>query len=130
MRVSTRRSRPGSISDRASNLGCALILILTILFFAAVVWVIDQNGKRRSAEVPVEIVEVKGIRWYDSSDEEYKTGYDVFYRYSVNGQVYETTSNHDESYKPGTAYKICYNPKNPRDHEIYQASHRCGDGIF
>ena len=94
-----------------------------------VVWQGAQTNKARSAEAPVEIVDAKAVRWWDASEDRYQDGYDLRYRYQAGTQRYDGTSGHNTWYKPAMAVKVCYDPRNPRDHGLKPADQRCGDAI-
>lgn len=61
-----------------------------------------------------------------------KTTYetDISYRYTVNGQVYngETEKDGDVTgrFRAGSPVKVCYNPAQPDESDVFEAGHRCG----
>ncbi|MDQ7827538.1 MAG: DUF3592 domain-containing protein [Armatimonadota bacterium] len=101
------------------------------LFLGAALWIVlaeVQADRSRSAEALAEVVEVRKVTWTTQDEEsmEVHEGYDITYRYRVAGRVYEGLRTQDETYKPGDAVKVCYNPARPEDHRLRPAGFRCG----
>jgi len=107
------------------------VLAGVTLFLAGVVWFVlaeVQADRRRSAEAAAEIVRIQKVSWttQDEDGMEVHEGYDISYRYRVDGQLYEGARSRDEKYRPGDTMKVCYNPGNPADHRLRPAAHTCG----
>jgi len=55
---------------------------------------------------------------------------DISYQYSVNGKTFDGTTEKDgdqtSTFKVGVAAKVCYNPSNPEESEVFPRGHACG----
>lgn len=55
---------------------------------------------------------------------------DIRYRFTVNGRPYDGATEKDgdqtSTYKTGMAAKVCYNPSDPEESEVFPSSHTCG----
>ena len=92
-----------------------------------ILWFIDSSVKRQNASAPVEIINATPTSWKVSNKT--MNGYHVSYRFNANDKVFsdEDTNQH---YIPGTKAHICYDPKNPSDHQLVASDdERCGQGI-
>lgn len=97
-----------------------------LLLLAGLGWLgqsLEQRTlKRETAEAPAEVLTVTYFRNNDHTD--------VTFRYLVNGQTLTGHSDKDGNmmthYPAGTNYKVCYNPAQPTEAEIYELGHQCG----
>jgi hypothetical protein len=119
-------------------------LLYLISFFAFLLAGCSGNdfSRRLTAEAPAEITSVvldrdrKTTRRRSGSNNRRrtttKTTYetDISYRYIVNGQVYngETEKDGDMTgtYRNGSRVKVCYNPAQPDESDVFETGHRCG----
>lgn len=109
-----------------------VVLGSTIIFLAGMVLVLWQGMQvnvKRSAEAPVQAVDAKAVRWWDASDEIYADGYDIRYRFEVEGKTYQAISEQNTWYKPEMPLKVCYNPNDAQDHALAPADQKCGTPI-
>ncbi|MDQ4122163.1 MAG: DUF3592 domain-containing protein [Acidobacteriota bacterium] len=102
----------------------------------------DDFSRRLTAETPAEITSVvldrdrKTTRRRSGSNNRRRTKTtttyetDITYRYTVNGQVYngETEKDGDLTgrFRTGTTAKVCYNPAQPDEADVFETGHRCG----
>ncbi len=102
----------------------------------------DDFSRRLTAEAPAEITSVvldrdrKTTRKRSGSNNRRrtttKTSYetDITYRYTVNGQVYNGESEKDGDvtgrFRAGSPVKVCYNPAQPDESDVFESGHRCG----
>jgi hypothetical protein len=102
----------------------------------------DDFSRRLTAEASAEITSVvldrdrKTTRRRSGSNNRRKTKTtttyetDISYRYTVNGRVYEGESEKDGdvtgSFRAGSSVKVCYNPAQPDESDVFENNHRCG----
>jgi hypothetical protein len=102
----------------------------------------DDFSRRLTAEAPAEITSVvldrdrKTTRRRSGSNNrrrtKTKTTYetDITYRYTVNGRAYEGETEKDGdvtgSFRAGSSVKVCYNPAQPDESDVFENNHRCG----
>jgi len=102
----------------------------------------DDFSRRLTAEAPAEITSVvldrdrKITRRRSGSNNrrrtKTKTTYetDIEYRYTVNGKAYDGVSEKDGdvtgSFRTGSSAKVCYNPSQPNESDVFENNHRCG----
>jgi hypothetical protein len=130
-------------------IGCAIaavvMIVLGVLMTGAVIffsWQRHQHLIRLTAEAPAQVLEVKvtsrdhnrstnsntNSNINSPSSRTYSTR--ITYRFQANGRTIETewTKSDDVSdeYTVGGRAKVCYDPANPDDNEIFTLSYRCG----
>lgn len=126
--------RPGKV------VGCAIaavvMIVLGVLATGAFIffsWQRHQRLVRLTAEAPAQVLEVKvnskaSSNNRRSSSRNYSTR--ITYRFQAQDRTIETewTKNDDVSdqYEVGRRAKVCYDPSNPDDNEIFTLSYRCG----
>lgn len=122
--------RPGKI------VGCAIaaviivvLLVLGIGFSIYFGYQRHQRLARLTAEAPAQVLEVNVTSSKRRrSSRNYSTR--ITYRFEVDGRTIETewTKSDDVSdeYAVGRRAKVCYDPANPDDNEIFTLSYRCG----
>ncbi|MDQ2921275.1 MAG: DUF3592 domain-containing protein [Acidobacteriota bacterium] len=116
--------------------GCAiaavLIVVIGVLAIGAALFFGYQRHQRLArltGEAPAQVLEVNvtGSKRRRSS-RNYSTR--ITYRFQVDGRSIETewTKSDDVSdeYEVGRRAKVCYDPANPDDNEIFPLSYRCG----
>ena len=117
-------------------IGCAIAAVVMIvvgvlatgafIFFS---WQRHQRLVRLTAEAPAQVLEVNVTSNKRSrSSRNYSTR--ITYRFQADGRTIETewTKSDDVSdeYGVGRRAKVCYDPSNPDDIEIFTLSYRCG----
>jgi hypothetical protein len=124
-------------------IGCAIaavvMIVLIVLMTGAFIffsWQRHQHLVRLTAETPAQVLEVKVVsrdrnrntNINRSSSSTYSTR--ISYRFQANGRTIETewTKSDDVSdeYTVGGRAKVCYDPTNPDDNEIFTLSYHCG----
>jgi hypothetical protein len=54
---------------------------------------------------------------------------DIRYRFTVNGRPYDGATEKDgdqtSTYKTGMPAKVCYNPSDPEESEVFSSTHKC-----
>ena len=93
----------------------------------------ERRRTRLTAEVPAEIVEVYVNR--SRNNEEARPGriesMRISYRYVLDGEIFARTttvsSMAGKEFKVGGPAKVCYNPANPNEAELFQVNHKCGE---
>ena len=119
-----------------------LLFLISFFAFALAGCSGDDFSRRLTAEAPAEITSVvldrdrKTTRRRSGSNNRRrtttKTTYetDSTYRYTVNGQVFngETEKDGDVTgtFRTGSRVKVCYNPAQPDESDVFETSHRCG----
>jgi hypothetical protein len=124
-------------------IGCAIaavvMIVLGVFMTGAVIffsWQRHQHLVRLTAEAPAQVLEVKltsrdrnrNTNTNSSASPTYSTR--ITYRFQANGRTIETewTKSDDVSdeYTVGGRAKVCYDPANPDENEIFTLSYRCG----
>ncbi len=82
---------------------------------------------RLSSEARAEVVRVED-RDCGSGGGDVTPDQEITYRFSADGQVYEDSACWNKSdYDPATDYKVCYDPADPEEHRLTDATTRCGE---
>jgi hypothetical protein len=118
------------------------LFLISIFAFVSANCSGDDFSRRLSAEAEGELTSValdrerKTTRRRSGSNNRRrtttKTTYetDISYRYTVNGQIYngETEKDGDvtASFRTGARVKVCYNPAQPDESDVFESGHRCG----
>ena len=96
-------------------------------------WQRNQRLIRLTAEAPAQVLEVKVTDKVTnnnrrSSPHNYSTR--ITYRFQAQGHTIETewikSNDVSDEYEVGRRAKVCYDPSNPDDNEIFTLSYRCG----
>lgn len=133
VRMLGRRRR---LTGRSALLAALVILLLGAVISLTVIFFIDRGRSRQTSEAPAEIVSEQHVTWTERTGSgnnrrtRRKEGYNVSYRYTIGFDAYEAKSERNTEYKPGRAYKVCYNPGSPRDHDLRDTGFKCGDTIL
>lgn len=130
-------------------IGCAIaavLMIVLVIFFAgaAIFFSIQRHQwlSKLTAEAPAQALEVKVISHDFNRNNNSNTNSNInspssrtystriTYRFQANGRTIETewTKSDDVSdeYTVGGRAKVCYDPSNPDENEIFTLSYRCG----
>lgn len=121
-------------------IGCAIAAVVVIVLgvlatgvFIFFSWQRHQRLVRLTAEAPAQVLEVKVTSKATSNNRRssarnYSTR--ITYSFQAQGRTIETewTKSDDVSdqYEVGRRAKVCYDPANPDDNEIFTLSYRCG----
>lgn len=120
-------------------IGCAIaavvMIVLVVLGIGASIffgWQRHQHLAKLTAEAPAQVLEVKVTtlkrNYNTNAPPDYSTR--ITYKFDANGRTIETewTKSGDVSdeYEVGKRAKVCYDPSNPNDNEIFTLSYRCG----
>ncbi len=112
-------------------------LVVTLLAFvgltgaigATIVWNVNHRSERQSMQTAAVGLTATATTW-DEQDRDGRTtivhGYTLTYAYSVQGELFPETVEQVRWYRPREHYKICYNPSDPSDSELYPTRHHCG----
>ena len=119
-----------------------LLFLVSLFAFAFAGCSGDDFSRRLTAEAPAEITSVvldrdrKTTRRRSGSNNRRRTKTtttyetDIEYRYTVNGKVYDGVSEKDGdltgSFRSGASVKVCYNPAQPEESDVFENNHRCG----
>lgn len=103
-----------------SMLSVAAVMMLTAW------WASNQPSGTRTAEAPVQVIEIKTIKGYDQMLGEPGTGYDIKYRYTVGGKTYEESLTSSRQRVTQREYKVCYQPGKPENHSLVRVGVECG----
>lgn len=84
------------------------------------------DSKRRTAEAAVVGFVATPVTFSDGDDDQ--EGHTLTYAW-VDGAnaVHTETEKEITWYNPDRSYKVCYNPQDPNDRDLYQADHVCGE---
>jgi hypothetical protein len=106
-----------------------LIVLALILGLAWGLWP-DRQLAKRTATAPAEITET--LPTSVKSKRVYRSAYHVRYRFRVNNEWVEGISRYDVMYYPGEACRACYEPGNPTNSDLRDASSgaACGSTFF
>jgi hypothetical protein len=124
-------------------IGCAIaavimVVLLVVVIGAGIFFSIQRHQwlATLTAEAPAQVLEVKVVSRDRNRNQNinrpssptYSTR--ITYRFQANGRTIETewTKSDDVSdeYTVGGRAKVCYNPSNPDENEIFTLSYRCG----
>jgi hypothetical protein len=120
-------------------IGCAItavvlgvVLVIGIGAFLFFSWQRHQHLAKLTAEAQAQVLEVnvttKKRNYNSNAPPDYSTR--ITYLFEANGRTIETewTKSGDVSdeYAMGRRAKVCYDPKNPDDNEIFTLNYRCG----
>jgi hypothetical protein len=100
----------------------------------------DEFLGRLTAEAPAQVVTVsldRGRRTTTTNRNRRRTRRtnentetDIRYQYAVNGRTYDATAEKDgdqtSTFKVGMTAKVCYNPSNPEESEVFPSNYTCG----
>ena len=101
-----------------------LVVGLTGLILAFIIRDSDARSARQSAETePIGLVALP-VTWTAGDDTE--EGHTVTFGYAVGDQAFSKTLENVTWYDSTRQYKICYDPANPGDAELYGREHVCG----
>lgn len=104
-----------------------IVLGITGVIVGFVLWDNGRTSERLSAESDAIGFVATPTEWYDSIEEEHMSGHTLTFSYlDANSKAYTRTMEQVTWYKPGTDYKVCYNPADPEDWKLYPATHECG----
>jgi hypothetical protein len=114
-------------------IGGSFVVIALAVTASVFVFQVEQiERKNLTAEVPAEIPEMLPRKTIDPETGQTNRVLNVLviYRYSINGENFEkqTTVNKTESlaFRVGEAAKICFNPENKDQAELFPIEHNCG----
>jgi hypothetical protein len=117
-----------------------IILFTSIIIFSATGFACSSN---LTAEAPAEITRVRVVLDRDTKTKKKKTSSnrtkkttkttyetEIDYRYTVGGRTYEGYTEKDgdvqRDFAVGTQAKVCYNPQNPSESDVFPIGYRCG----
>jgi hypothetical protein len=95
----------------------------------------DPGLSKRTATALAEIIDVDSIAWTESGSrgKSYSwSGYRVAYRFRANGELVSAVSDKNKWYKRGEECRVCYEPANPKNNDLRDASSGspCGVKFF
>jgi hypothetical protein len=79
---------------------------------------------RRTAEAAPAYLNAVATRW--RSGKRWQHGHDVRYGFDVDGRTLEGVRERWSNYHAGDAYTVCYDPADPSDNGLYEATVTCG----
>ena len=105
----------------------AAVGVITAAIVGGVLWNESKTSKRLSAEARAVGLTALAEEWYDSIEEENVSGHTVTFSYvdAANG-VHTEKLERITWFDPSKQYKVCYDPAQPADWKLYEASHVCG----
>ena len=112
-------------------IGIPLVLIIFAVILIGLIWFMDNGAKQRTATAQPEITASEPQSWRGTKNRT-EHGYRVSYKFTTEtGQTIQATDDRNTSYKPGTQYRVCYDPKTPSDSSLYTATGSdCGKGLL
>jgi hypothetical protein len=126
--------QPVSELRRDLILGSATLLVIALILAVSFIAFREdeQRHARLTAEAPATIVELYERR--GTNREAGKTGgiENVFvrYRYEIEGKEYSRqvtmSARASRSFKVGQPAKVCYNPRNREEVELFASDYQCG----
>lgn len=95
----------------------------------------DWGLSKRTATAPAEIIDIESIVWTESGSRgrSYSwSGWRVAYRFRANGELVSAVSDKNKWYKRGEQCRVCYEPANPNNNDLRDASSGspCGTKFF
>ena len=91
------------------------------------------GGRSQERQILIETAEAPAELISSQHDRRGTGKYNITYRYTVNGRVYERSFHTSDDGKYAKAIlrekatlKACYNPANPNESHIWQSEFRCG----
>ena len=125
------------------KLGIAIagvIVLVAGVIVAVIVWRDRRRLARLTAEAPAEVLNVDVISHTSNSGvgnangrrRRHRTTHetDITYRYAVGGgTIVGTTSKAGDvhqTFRVGRPAKVCYNPAQPEESEVFPPDHKCG----
>ena len=112
-------------------IGIPLVLIIFAVILIGLIWFMDNGAKQRTATAQPEITAAEPQTWRGAKNRT-EHGYRVSYHFTTEtGQSIQATEERNTSYKTGTQYRVCYDPKNPSDSALHTATgNDCGKGLL
>jgi hypothetical protein len=109
------------------------VLAIASLFF----WLNKRRLARLTAEAPAEVLGVnleRNRRTTRNSNGRRRSGTDtetdISYRFTAGGKLITASTSKEGdvtgTYKTGAPAKVCYNPSNPEESEVFTPEHKCG----
>jgi hypothetical protein len=106
----------------------ALVALLTGGIVGASMWHADRTSKRLTAEADAIGLVATPARWWDGAEEENVDGHTITFAYvGPANKVFTRRIDQVEWYDSKTRYKVCYNPQNGDDWQLYPDDHVCGE---
>lgn len=104
-------------------IGLVVALTAGIVFFALKDAAADS--KRQTAEAPAIGFVATPTKWWDG--EENQEGHTLTFSFVDGGNgVHAQTMEQVQWYDSSKTYKVCYNPADANDWELYPSDHACG----
>lgn len=112
-------------------IGIPLALIIVGALIIGIIWWSDNGAKRRTATAQPEITAAEPQTWRGTKNRT-EHGFRVSYNFTTEaGQTIQATDDRNTFYKPGTQYRVCYDPKNPSNSSLHTATgSECGKGLL
>lgn len=112
-------------------IGVPIVLVIFAVILIGLIWFMDNGAKRRTATAQPEITAAEPQTWRGTKNRT-EHGYRIIYRFTTDtGQNIDATEERNTSYKPGTKYRVCYDPKTPSDSSLHTATgNDCGKGLL
>lgn len=87
----------------------------------------DRGVGKRTATAPAEIISAEHIGWRPASllsrtSGRIRYGYRVVYHFKANNQLVSGVSDENSWYKKGEQCRVCYEPDNPSNNDLRDAS--------
>lgn len=105
--------------------------VLILIFVVGITWGLnpDPDVPKRTATAPAEIIRTETRHWSEGgnffsrhSRSYSRTGYRVAYMFEANGQVVSGVSDKNGWYKTGEQCRVCYEPGNPKNSDLRDAT--------
>ncbi len=100
---------------------------ITAAIVGFVLWDASETSRRLSAEAPAIGFVATPATWHDSGDERNVDGHTLTFSFVDAGNgVRAKTMEQVTWYDADRTYKVCYDPADPDDFELYRSEHVCG----
>lgn len=105
--------------------------VLILIFVVGITWGLwpEPGVSKRTATAPAEIISATETQWTEGgnlfarhSKSMHRYGYRVAYRFRVSEQTISETSDKNWWYKEGEQCRVCYEPGNPKNSDLRDAT--------
>ena len=105
-----------------------VVALLTGALVGGAMWHSDRTSKRLTVEADAIGLVATPVKWWDGVEEENVDGHMITFAYvGPDNKVFTRKLDQVEWYDSKTRYKVCYNPQDGDDWQLYPADHACGE---
>ncbi|MDP9162055.1 MAG: hypothetical protein M3O09_17750 [Acidobacteriota bacterium] len=126
------------MSPRLIKIGSIALVVVPIIIGAVMGLWPDQELAKRTATAPAQIIDAESIQFSEGGSligrnrRVDRTGYLVRYRFRAGNEWAEGVSPKNWWYKPNEKCRVCFDPSNPKNNDLRDASSgaACGSKFF